>query len=193
MNATSGPLRLAPIGASQPEEGTLFYANLTSPPRSAGRAGGPTVIGFFAVSSLVVALAFATRGLWPVAPCCLVAAGLLALGFWTVSRRSAAFEEITVRLDGIHIRASDGRHRPVEVRLPTAWTRLERDIDPEFGCQALRLRNRQRCATVASLLPPSQRQALGDALEEALRRARRGGVASQRPVADQANPWRAPG
>ncbi len=52
------------------------------------------------------------------------------------------------------------------------WARVERRIHPEFGCEAVFVRARQRAMRVGAALSPQERAGLADALERALRRRR---------------------
>lgn len=159
----------------------LLYARLT-PSRSLSRHGQMIALGGFAAASLVVALVFISRGYWPIAPFVGLDAALLAFAFWVIRRRGQAYEEVIVEADSIVIRRADGLSHVDEDRLPTAWTRLERQDHPDFGCQALRLRRRGQSASVADMLSPPDREAFAKSLDEALSRARRGGLAARQPV-----------
>jgi len=158
----------------------LLHAHIT-PSRSLSRHGQMIAVGGFAAASMAVALVFISRGYWPIAPFLGLDAGLLAFAFWVIRRRGRAYEEVIVQADSILIRRADGVSHIAEDRLPTAWTRLEREDHPDFGCQALRLTHRRRSAPVADMLSPPERDAFARALNEALSRARRGGLAARQP------------
>lgn len=154
-----------------------------SPSRSLSASGQVIAIGLFGAASLAVSLVFVRQGYWLIAPFVLLDAGLLAFAFIALARRGRAYEELLVEPDTILIRRADGRSPVVEERLPTAWTRLERDDHPEFGCLALRLRHRRQAMPLAQMLSPDERDSFAKLLTEALSRARRGGLAALEPVA----------
>ena len=159
-------------------EAALFHAHI-SPSRSLSRRGQAMIVSAAALPSLVFAAIFVAQGYWPVAPFLGIDVALLALAFWIIRRRAAAFEEVIVSAEAILIRRVDGVSEAEEDRLPTTWTRLERDEDPDFGCQSLRLSHRGRSALVGGMLSPSERSAFGHALAAALARAQKGGLAAR--------------
>lgn len=157
--------------------GALLHARIT-PSRSMSGQGQLIAIGVFGAASFVTATFFIARGYWPVAPFLGLDAALLAFAFWAVRMSGRAYEDIIVQPDVIVVRRSDGRRQVEEDRWPTAWTRLERQDHPEFGCQALRLRHRQASTPVAEMLSASERASFAIALSDAMSRARRGGLAA---------------
>ena len=163
-------------------EPLVLHARLTAPPMPGPKIQA-LIVGLLAVPALGMSLFLALKGLWPVTPFLGGDIALLALAFWAVRRRRAAFEDVMVGADEILIRRCDGRRRVVEETLPTTWTHLERDEDDDFGCLALRLRQRRRAVAVGGLLSPDDRRSFAELLAEALRRARRGGLAARQPVA----------
>ncbi len=151
------------------------------PNRSLGRQRQIIAVAAFALASLVVAVVFLAHGYWPVTPFLGLDVVLMALAFRWVRRAGRAYEDIVVQADVIVIRRADARSRVEEERIPTAWTRLEREDDPDFGCQALRLRHRRRSAVVAAMLSPAERERFAPILVDALSRARQGGLAALSP------------
>lgn len=159
----------------------LLCARIT-PSRSLSRHGQMIAVGGFALASFATALFFVAHGYWPVAPFLGLDAALLAFAFWAVRVSGRAYEDVIVQPDIIVIRRADGQRRIEEERLPTAWTRLERQDHPDFGCQVLRLHHRHRSAIVAEMLSPVERDSFATALEAALAKARKGGLAALPPV-----------
>jgi uncharacterized membrane protein len=159
-------------------ERPLFHAHIT-PGRSLDHKGHIIAVGGVGAVALVMSLILVARGYWPVAPFLGAEVALLAWAFWAMRQPVKVYEELVVRADSILIRRVAWRRPPVEISMPTAWTRLERDDDPDFGCQALRLRHRGRSAIVAAMLSPPERAAFAGALSEALARARKGGLAAR--------------
>lgn len=140
--------------------------------------GQMIAIGGFAAASFATALFFVVRGYWPVAPFLGLDAALLAFAFWAVRLSGRAYEDVIVQADVIVVRRADGRTHVEEECWPTAWTRLERQDHPEFGCQTLHLRHRQASAPVAEMLSPEERASFADALSKAMAKARKGGLAT---------------
>ena len=159
----------------------LFNARIT-PSRSLGRPGQMIALGGFAAASFVTALFFVALGYWPIAPFLGLDVALLAFAFWAVGVSGRAYEDVIVLPDVIVIRRAAGRARS-EDRLPTAWTRLERQIDQEYGCQSLRLHHRHRSIPVAQMLSPHERANFAEALDSALATARKGGLAAFNAIA----------
>jgi uncharacterized membrane protein len=156
----------------------LFHAHIT-PGRSLDHKGHVIAVGGLGVASLLMSLVFIAKGYWPVAPFLAVDVALIAWAFWAIRQPVKAYEELVVWADSILIRRVAPRKPTVDITIPTAWTRLERDDDPDFGCQALRLRHRERVASVAAMLSPPERAAFAQALSDALARARKGGLAAR--------------
>ena len=113
----------------------LFHAHIR-PSRSLSQRGQTLIFCAAAVPSLAFAAIFVAQGYWPVAPFLGLDVALLALAFWVIRRRGAAFEEVIVSAEAILIRRADGLSQAEEDHLPTTWTRLERDEDPEFLAEA---------------------------------------------------------
>ena len=134
----------------------LLSARIT-PSRSLSRHGQMIAVGGFALASFATALFFVAHGYWPVAPFLGLDAALLAFAFWAVRISGRAYEDVIVQHDVIVVRRADGRSKVEEDRWPTAWTQLERQDHPKFGCQALRLRHRRSSAPVAEMLSPAER------------------------------------
>ena len=161
--------------ASTCSAGALLLVRIR-PNRSTSLRGQMIAVGGIAAASLATAVFFMAHGYWPVAPFLGLDAAMLGFAFWAVRLSGRAYEDVIVQPDVIVIRRSDGRDRIDEYRWPTAWTRLEREDDPEFGCSALRLRHRHTIGPVAEMLSPVERAGFADALSDALARARKGGL-----------------
>lgn len=156
----------------------LFRAHIT-PGRSLDHNGHIVAVGGVGIACLVMSLVFVAKGYWPVAPFLGLDVALIAWAFWNMRQPVRSYEELAVWADNIRIRRVAPRRPVEEITIPTAWTRLERDDDPEFGCQALRLRHRGRSSPIAAMLSPPERAAFAAALSDALDRARKGGLAAR--------------
>lgn len=131
-----------------------------------------------AAISLAISTLFVVAGYWPVAPFIGLDFALLAFAFHAVRRSARSYERIVVTPGEILIRQGDGEAIVHEERMPTLFTRLERDDHPEFGCLALRLRRGGASAMIATQVSSAERAGLASALEGALDRCRRGGIAA---------------
>ncbi|MBX7247436.1 MAG: DUF2244 domain-containing protein [Caulobacteraceae bacterium] len=166
----------------------LLDVSMTSN-RSLSRAAGIAVVGGYALVSAVFAVILAAQGFWPVAPFLGLDVAGLALGFWIIGRRRT-YEDVTVGASEIIVRRRRPGMRPLERRWPTLWTRLDREDDPDFGCQAVRLSHRGRDMVIGQMLSPIDRSRFAAAMEEAMRRARKGGLAAREPVIFHPEPMR---
>ena len=109
----------------------LLDVSLTSN-RSLNWVGQAVVVGVYALASALFGGLMIWRGYWPVAPFLGLDVLGLALAFWIVGRRRA-FEDVTVGSTEIVVRKRRPGMRVQVGRLPTLWTRLEREDDPDFG------------------------------------------------------------
>jgi uncharacterized membrane protein len=141
------------------------------PNRSLGRSG--FIVFVLGVSSVavVLGLAFALAGAWPVSGFLWFDVLLLQLAFRVVQRRSQRRELIRLDASGLHVRRvdPDGSYR--DWRFEPYWVRVDMDDPPRrdsvltLGSRGLRLR-------VGAFLTLEERLALARALRAALQRYR---------------------
>jgi uncharacterized membrane protein len=74
--------------------------------------------------ALVLALALAALGFWPILPFAGLELGLLYLAFYLSSRRQYRQEQLRLTRDDVIVTRLSGRRR-TRIRLPRAWTRLK--------------------------------------------------------------------
>ena len=151
----------------------LYFDAEIRPNRSLPNPGFYALMAAIAVISFSAGIAFMLIGAWPV----LGFFGLDVLLVWLafkLSYRDGRRRE-TIQITATEIRVS--RQSPfghlTAFRLPAAWTRVEVAGPGEPDVQA-RLSASGKSLIIGSLLSPREREALADAVREALQRARRG-------------------
>jgi uncharacterized membrane protein len=141
------------------------------PNRSLGRSGFIAFMLSVSSVAVVLGLAFAAAGAWPVSGFLGLEVLLLHLAFRSVQRQSLRRELIRLDASGLHVRRvnPDGSCR--DWRFEPYWVRVDMDDPPRrdslltLGCHGLRLR-------VGAFLTLEERLALARALRAALQRYR---------------------
>jgi uncharacterized membrane protein len=163
-----------PISTSDMEDGIEIpvFEAVIRPYRSLGGMGLLIVLGAVGLVSLIASIPFMLLGAWPVAGFF----GLDLLGLYIALRinnaRARAVEHVIVTRVELLVRRIDPRGRMAEWRANPRWTRLERDIHPEFGVMRLVLVSRGERRDVGATLSTHERADFGNALAAALVRAR---------------------
>lgn len=150
----------------------VFAATIT-PHRSLSAGGRRLVLILITAAMIVATLPFLLSGAWPIAGFGGLDVLALYIAFRINARDGEKVEEVVLSRAELVVRRAAGQERR-EWRLNPLWTRLERTEDPEFGTLALTLASRRTRLVIGSWLSPQERASLGDALAEALVRARRG-------------------
>lgn len=154
------------------EAETPVFEAVIRPYHSLSGMGLVIVLGAVCLVSLIASIPFVMMGAWPVAGFF----GLDILGLYIAFRinnaRARAVEQIIVTRVELLLRRIDPRGRMAEWRANPRWTRLERDVHPEFGVMRLILVSRGERRTVGATLSADERADFGDALAAALVRAR---------------------
>ena len=152
----------------------VFDATIT-PHRSLGQNGFRLVMTLVCLASIVSSIPFMVLGAWPVA-------GFFGLDVARAVHRlpgqfpaARAFERDR-RHAASRCCCARSSHRGEEAnwRFNPAWTKLEREIDEDYGLLKLSLVSRGRSVPVADALSPDERAGFADALGAALAQARRG-------------------
>ena len=160
---------LGPHEADRP-----LFATTIRPHRSLGLAGFRVVMAFVGLVSLVSSIAFVRLGFWPIAGFFGLDVLALYLAIRTSFRRGRSFEEVMVtRIEVLLARVT---HRGVrrEWRFNPLWTRLHKQVDDEYGLQALAIRSRGQHVPVARDASPDVRERVADGLTRALSEAKKG-------------------
>jgi uncharacterized membrane protein len=154
-------------------EPTLFAARLT-PHRSLSRAGFVLVMAVLGAVSFAAGTAFLLIGAWPVFGFFGLDVLVVYWAFRANYRAAAAYEEVVVTASELRVRKVSHRGEVSEWALNPLWSKLEYEIDEEFGLQRLYLVSRGRKLPVASFLPPQEKETFAAALAAAIGEAKRG-------------------
>jgi len=145
--------------AFPPLPAELEYCVVARGGGSLGRRERWQVFGALAATSLILALAFAMVGAWPVLPYSLLEIGLLGCAFRYFERRAGDWERLTVTGDRVVVeQESGGRRKRHEFN--RYWMRVE--VDPAgFGrSRQLTLRGGGTSWVFGNALPVPERLAV---------------------------------
>ncbi len=126
------------------------------------------------LATIVASAPFVVLGAWPVAG--IFGIDLLALyvALRINLRAGRSFEEIVLTPIELLFRRVGHQGETREWRLNPLWTRLDRQVDEEFGLLRLDLVSRGERIVIAGALSPPERESFADALSKALAEAKRG-------------------
>ena len=151
----------------------VFDATIT-PHRSLGQNGFRIVMTLVCLASIVSSIPFIVLGAWPVAGFFGIDVLALFIAFHVNFRHARAFERIVVTPLEVLLRKVSHHGREAVWRFNPAWTRLERQVDQDYGLLGLNLVSRGQSVAVAGALSPGEREGFAEALGTALAKARRG-------------------
>ncbi|SCZ09835.1 DUF2244 domain-containing protein [Microvirga guangxiensis] len=150
------------------------FSAVIRPHRSLSPQGFRIVMMLVCLVSIVASLPFVIMGFWPVA-------GFFGLDFiglyiaFRVSYRQArAFELLELTPLRLLFRKVSERGEAREWLFNPLWTRLDREMDEEFGLQKLALASRNERVVIARDLSPEERETFADAFSRALSDVKRG-------------------
>lgn len=150
------------------------FSAVIRPHRSLSPQGFRIVMVLVCLVSVVASLPFLFMGFWPVA-------GFFGLDFlglyiaFRISYRQGESFEL-LELTPIRLRFSkvNPRGEMKDWQFNPLWTRLDREIDDEYGMQHLLLTSRNEHVEIARDLSPPERETLAEAFERALADVKRG-------------------
>jgi uncharacterized membrane protein len=148
-----------------PAPAPVFEA-LIVPYRSLTPKGVMIVAAAMLASSAAVGLRFWLLGAWPVVAISFVEVPLIALLLAINLRRARASELIMLNEQALTVVRTDPAGRREQVSLPSAWLRV--DIEARAGIPRVMLRSHGRGCEVGSFLHEPDKQALFEALRDAL-------------------------
>ena len=150
----------------------LFAARLT-PYRSLGRTGFIVLMSGISLICFVAGLLFVWIGAWPVF--CFFALNVLFIyvGFKLNYRSATAYEDVELSQEQLYVTKVSAKGIAEEHSFNPFWVRLAVDREEDEGVTALTLTSHGRSLRIGSFLNPGDRETLGTALGEALRKARR--------------------
>jgi uncharacterized membrane protein len=153
---------------------TPVFAAEIRPHRSLGPQGFRVLMGLFCLASLIISLPFVLLGFWPVVGFFGLDFLGLYIAFRVSYRQGLAFEILELTPVRLFIRKVDPRGSSREWRFNPLWTRLERQVDADFGLQRLSLASRGEEVVIARDLSPDERENFAEALGRALADVKRG-------------------
>ncbi len=153
---------------------TPVFAAEIRPHRSLGPQGFRVLMGLVCAASLIVSLPFIVLGFWPVVGFFGLDLLGLYIAFRVNYRHGLAFEILELTPARLLFRKVDSRGNGREWRFNPLWTRLDKQVDPDFGMQRLALASRGDEVVIARDLSPDERASFADALGRALADVKRG-------------------
>jgi uncharacterized membrane protein len=145
-------------------------------PNAALSARGFALVGLAILApSVLFGGLLSFMGAWP-ATVFLGAEALLALValFWCAKRLRDQGERVVLTDDALIIESWDEARVVDRTCFEPSWLRVERRVDPNFGCEAVIIRSRQDHVRIGQALSPPERDSLASALEHALRQRKAG-------------------
>ncbi|MBF9233764.1 DUF2244 domain-containing protein [Microvirga alba] len=150
------------------------FSAVIRPHRSLGPMGFRIVMILLCLTSIVASLPFIILGSWPVVGFF----GLDFLGLYIAFRinyrHGQSFELLELTPVRLLLRKISHRGEVREWRFNPLWTRLDREVDDEFGVQELTLQSRGEQVVIAHDLSPPERESLAEAFGRALSNVKRG-------------------
>ncbi|WP_114946004.1 DUF2244 domain-containing protein [Microvirga calopogonii] len=163
----------APYGEIDRFERPVFSA-VIRPHRSLSPQGFRTLMVLVCLTSIVASLPFVIMGFWPVAGFFGLDFLGLYIAFRVSYRQGQAFELLELTPIRLLFRKVSPRGDVKDWQFNPLWTRIDREIDDEYGLQHLSLRFRNEHVEIARDLSPPERETLADALGRALADVKRG-------------------
>ena len=150
------------------------FSAMIRPHRSLSPQGFRIVMVLVCLTSVVASLPFVIMGFWPVAGFF----GLDFLGLYIAFRLSyrqgEAFELLELTPIRLLFRKVSPRGEVKDWQFNPLWTRVDRQVDDEYGMQELALTSRNEHVVIARDLSPPERETLAEALSRALADVKRG-------------------
>ena len=163
----------ATFEAEERHEKPVFSA-VIRPHRSLSPQGFRIVMVLLCVISVVASLPFVLMGFWPVAGFFGLDFLGLYIAFQISYRQGRSFELLELTPVRLMLRKVSHRGETREWRFNPLWTRLDREVDDEFGLQKLALASRGQRVVIARDLSPPERETLAADFGRALSRVKRG-------------------
>ena len=157
----------------RPVDPTLFAARLT-PHRSLSRTGFLLLMAVLGGVSFAAGMVFLMIGAWPVFGFFGLDVLLVYWAFRANYRDARAYEDVMVTASELRVRKVSSRGRVSEWTFNPLWSKLDHEVDEEFGLQRLYLVSHGRRLPIASFLPPQEKESFAAALAAAIVEAKRG-------------------
>ncbi|MFO1127598.1 MAG: DUF2244 domain-containing protein [Rhodospirillales bacterium] len=163
---------------NQLADGVVYYSAVLRPHRSLGQRTTTRAVLVVAGAWFLIGMAFIAIGAWPVLPFMGLEVLLLLLFFRLNERAGNVSEAINLTPSALTVRRTDAWGQHSLVSFPPRW--LQVNLEPAAGSDnRLELRSHGRSLTIASFLPPQEREAVAVALRRALARQH---AATPRPL-----------
>jgi len=150
------------------------FSAVIRPHRSLGPGGFRTVMILVCLCSIVASIPFVVMGFWPVAGFFGLDLLGLYIAFQVSFRQGRSFEVLELTPIRVLVRKVTHRGQARQWEFNPLWTRLDREVDDEFGLQRLSLSSRGQHLVIARDLSPPERETLADAFGQALSDVKRG-------------------
>ena len=150
------------------------FSAVIRPHRSLSPQGFRIVMVLVCLTSLVASVPFVVMGFWPVAGFFGLDFLGLYIAFRISYRQGRSFELLELTPVRLILQKVSHRGETREWRFNPLWTRLDREIDDEFGLQKLALASRGERVVIARDLSPPERETLAESLGRALSDVKRG-------------------
>lgn len=150
------------------------FSAVIRPHRSLGPQGFRVLMVLFCLTSIVASIPFVIMGFWPVAGFFGLDFLGLYIAFRISYRQGQAFELLELTPLRLLFRKVSEHGEAREWQFNPLWTRLDREVDDEFGLQKLFLSSRGEQVVIARELSPPERETLAEALSRALSEVKRG-------------------
>jgi uncharacterized membrane protein len=150
------------------------FSAVIRPHRSLSPQGFKIVMVLVCLTSMVASLPFVIMGFWPVAGFFGLDFLGLYIAFRVSYRQGEAFELLELTPIRLLFRKVSPKGEVKDWQFNPLWTRLDREIDDEYGMQQLSLTSRNDHVVIARDLSPPERETLAEALSRALADVKRG-------------------
>jgi uncharacterized membrane protein len=141
---------------------------------SLGRVGFAVLMAAIALVSAAVGAGFMMIGAWPVAGFFGLDFLGLYIAFRVSYRQGDAFELLELTPIRLLFRKVSPKGEVKDWQFNPLWTRLDREVDDEFGLQKLALASRGQRVVIARDLSPPERETLAADFGRALSEVKRG-------------------
>jgi uncharacterized membrane protein len=150
------------------------FSAVIRPHRSLSPEGFKIVMVLVCLTSLVASVPFVIMGFWPVAGFFGLDFLGLYIAFRVSYRQGDAFELVELTPIRLLFRKVSPKGDVKDWQFNPLWTRLDREVDDEYGMQQLALTSRNEHVVIARDLSPPERETLAEALGRALADVKRG-------------------
>jgi len=150
------------------------FSAVIRPHRSLTPRGFRILMVLVCLVSLVASLPFVIMGFWPVAGFFGLDFLGLYIAFRISYRRGEAFELLELTPIRVLFRKVSPKGEVQDWQFNPLWTRLDREVDEEYGMQHLSLTSRNEHVEIARDLSPPERETLAEAFGRALADVKRG-------------------